>query len=278
MNIDIPDVHDEEPFVKIDIDRVGLRNYKTIVKICRSDCREYVANLVVYINLPSDRRGVHLSRLVDSVRKASSKTHSSLIDYTRDIVENCLENNPYSSIVEAIARINTIYNDNELIIETSVLKKKNGVRRESLTIYYRGVISCPCAQRVYSILENTVLEKTPTHIQRVWLKNTITSSNIDIDPFEIYRIGISVLSGRLINYLNRYGEYSLLKNIISKPLFAEDVLRFLTRELYVNLRDRLSRDTELVLEIISEETLHEFDLHAVLKTSIVDLEKCFRNI
>lgn len=271
------DIHDEKPSVQLYLNRVGLSNYKVEARICSRNCRDYILDLSIYIDLPGDRRGVHVSRLVDSVKKAFGNKYGSLIEYLRLIADYCLENNQYSSIAEVIGKTKTIHSDNEVDIELSVVKKRSGLSRESLTVSFRGVTSCPCAQRIYSFYEKTVLKNTPTHIQRVLLKTTLITDKLNIDPLEIHDIGLSIFSGKLVSYLNRYGEYNLLKEIISKPLFAEDVVRNFAKEFYNKFRDRLSSDTEVVLEIISEETLHEFNLYALLKTSISELDKYFKN-
>lgn len=277
MSSELIDIHDEKPLVPLYIDRVGLKNYRVQARVCSVECRDYIVELSVLIDLPFDKRGVHVSRLVDSVRKVFRNTHSSLIEYIRRVADYCLENNQYSSIAEVIGSTKTIHSDSEVGIEIGVLRKRDGYGREYLKVSFRGVTSCPCAQRIYSYYEKTILEKTPTHMQRVLLKTTVIGDRLNIDPLEIHSIGINVFSGKLVNYLNRYSEYSLLREIISKPLFAEDVIRNFAREFYFYFMNRLSNSTEVVFEIVSEETLHDFDLYAVLKTSINELGEYFRN-
>ena len=69
----INDTQDKEPSVPISLDEVGLTDFKTQVSITRgTKLYSYNTDVSVFVNLPSSKKGVHLSRFVESISEIKS--------------------------------------------------------------------------------------------------------------------------------------------------------------------------------------------------------------
>jgi len=274
-NIDkLPDVHEEKPSIPISINSVGITGYRVKATICNRECREYHLSLEIYVDLPQTKRGVHISRFIEAVEETISKNHRDIWSLLREIALKSLEKHVYANKVE-------VYGSTELIIESNnVVSVKQGVilgrgndTRHYLSLSFKGVTACPCVQKIYSYVEKTPLSNTPTHLQRTILKIEVeTRGDSVLDPIEVYMVSRKAFSGVLRDKLKRYEEYLQVKEIVGNPRFVEDVVRYAAKALYDVFSDKLPRDTRLVIEARSEESIHVYDTYARLETTIEELE------
>lgn len=271
----LPDVHEEEPVVKLPLTSVGVKGYNVRVNICGKQCETRELVLEIYVDLPHNKRGVHMSRFIDVVKELSKANYASISSFLRRIAYAVLEKHEYSSHVSVQAGTSLIVeNGNVVNAKCGVFLDKYGYTREFVEASFKGVTACPCVQKVYSYVENTVLENTPTHLQRTLLRIHVNSdSELGIDPIELYRVGKEAFSGLLTDLLKRYDEYVHVKRIVGNPKFVEDVVRQAVFLVYREFRNKLSRNAKIVVEAISEESIHVYDTYAYVETSIDELEE-----
>jgi GTP cyclohydrolase I len=270
----LPDIHSEEPEVPLTISHAGIKNYHFKIILCSEDgCRDQLVELSIGVRLPGTNRGVHMSRFIEAVEEVSRKKYYSLYELLYELGQRSLEKHEYTDRVHVSIRTSFLVENNDIVeVEVGGDIGRKGVEHEYLSITFRGVTACPCLQRVYSYIEKTPVENTPTHLQRAILRIRIERrGEIGIDPLEIYRVCRKAFSGLLASKLKRYDEYTHVKNIISNPMFTEDVVRKAAFLLYKEFAEKLDGDTGLVVEAISEESIHVFNTYAVLEASIKDL-------
>ena len=66
---------DELPINRIELSEVGIDNFKTLLNIIRNGKEfTFIPEVKLTLNLPSDRKGAHLSRLVEAATEILSKT------------------------------------------------------------------------------------------------------------------------------------------------------------------------------------------------------------
>ncbi len=272
---ELPDVHIEPPPISIPINRVGLRDYRTYIRICRGKCREYLVSINMYTDLPRNMRGVHVSRFIDVIKENQDREYGSLIEFLRRLAKESLTRHEYVYRAEAYGRISLIYNDQYVMMKAGSSIDRDGNTRERLQITLYGITVCPCVQRVYSFLEKTVLEKTPSHMQRARFKLEIYSTKIDIDVYDLVDTIIDSFSSTPRSRLKRYDEYLLIREAYSRPRFVEDVVRIASKLFYDKYRGILPRNTYIAFKVESEESIHPYNTYACIETTIEELDKYF---
>ena len=74
------DTQNEKPKHRIHLSKVGVKNLKTFVVTERSGIRHHIVPTVeMTIDLPGDLKGIHMSRLVESMTEELSDQTSTLI-------------------------------------------------------------------------------------------------------------------------------------------------------------------------------------------------------
>ena len=273
----IPDVHREFPKYRIPLDKVGIQGVEAKITICNNECREYDVSLNIYVDLLSNMRGIHLSRLTSCLK---------------DCLENCKPNSLKNFLELLAKKIMDVYVEIrrvEIDLETKdyidymepfeikyVIHRERGnpVKWDELTIKLIGLTACPCAQRVYSYFENTLLQNTPTHMQRTILEVKIKSKEINIDPLKLANSLYESFSSPIKTVLKRIDEYKLIKNALSKPLFAEDVVRESLAIIYKH-SNLLDNDSMIIVKVYSMDSIHPFNVYSEARYTLNDLRKFF---
>jgi len=255
----LPEVHDEEPEHSLVVDRIGVSGYRGWVRICGFDgCIDRGVTIDIYVDLPGNMRGVHVSRFIEVLDEARVKSFDSIYDFLEYLARESLVKHSYSRRVEVFVKTSFYPRDTGSIEALFGLKLSRDDRLEYLvSIKLYGLTVCPCVQKVYSYLENTRLEDTPSHMQRTMLEITVESpSRINLE--ELIRIGLDSFSAPLKSYLKRYDEYLLVKNALKKPRFVEDVLR----SVIVELMNRFnSGKVRFRVRAVSEESIHPYNVY-----------------
>ena len=95
------DAQDRKPRIKEKIDRVGIEGLRTHLKIVRQNVEfSHLPFIDVMIDLPGDKKGIHMSRLIESINETvSQKTEGireSLEDFGNEILKEILKRHPYT--------------------------------------------------------------------------------------------------------------------------------------------------------------------------------------
>jgi len=276
--------------VRLPVDKVCIKNLK--VKVClrsndASSLECCVGSVTVCVDVDEKLRGAHVSRSVEAVFKVfNGSVHSGLLDLQlnlKKVAEELLAKHGYSSKAGVGLKIKLLQRVEgsdfipvALALRTSVRLARRGDERYSVGIAFEGMSVCPCTQQVYSFLEGTPVQHTPSHSQRAVLSVYIESPTpVDIDGGEIVKALTTAFSSPVKNLLKRDDEFKLIKKAFENPKFAEDIAREAMYTLYRILIGRLSPESKIAVKVLSFESVHPYNLYVEVRGSVEELGKVF---
>ncbi len=292
----LPDVQGLKPANHFKISRVGVRNVKKPVKIERPDKTVILAaNVDIFVNLPEDLKGSHMSRNIDVLNEVIDECAripaKSLEELSARVSQRLLERHEYASYaevrMEAPYFLERVAKSGKKSLEsykllTECFTKRNGKTRKMIGVEVIGMTACPCAmettKKLFSIdapeLENT-LSKIPfiTHNQR-----NITTLAIEVP--EEYRIEAddlidiveNSLSSPTYEILKRRDEAIVVLEAHKNPRFVEDVVRGILDEVLKKYRN-LPDDVIVTVKSESEEAIHKHNAYAERVTTLGELRE-----
>ncbi|NHJ46160.1 MAG: GTP cyclohydrolase IV, partial [Asgard group archaeon] len=265
--IKMTDTQDLQPHTEgIQLHEVGVRNLKTILLINR-DKKEFrlFPTVEIAIDLPGDLKGVHMSRLVESMTSVlsdESTKHSSVESMSTKVLFELSKKHPFSKahmtlkfdfvveretpasrkrtfevypIVVKTTRYNPSFEGEEIIShEVSVSSKGNTV--------------CP-----HAMIKN----EGKTHIQRAIGILTVKGRIEELPEFEaMVEVLEESFSSPTFTLLKSSDESFLVQRMFENPLFCEDV----TRNILATAKERFSKHIEIKAEVESQESIHKHDV------------------
>ncbi|MHA2306278.1 MAG: GTP cyclohydrolase, FolE2/MptA family [Candidatus Hodarchaeales archaeon] len=256
------DTQDQEPSVPISLDEVGLTDFKTQVSITRgTKLYSYNTDVSVVINLPSSKKGVHMSRFVESISEILSSeihTHHSLEKMSIHLLNKLNERHEFEKAsielkftffttrITPVSRKSSIENYQAII---TTWWNKGKIMHE-LTLGTYGNTVCPHA-----------LSGSPdkhTHIQRAFGKLSLKGKTDDIPDMEdVSKILDSSFSAPTYSLLKAEDEQWLVDRMWENPLFVEDVTRNL---LEFASKKFQNRTLEIRATTISQESIHKHNI------------------
>jgi GTP cyclohydrolase-4 len=256
------DTQDQEPSVPISLDEVGLTDFKTQVSITRgTKLYSYNTDVSVFVNLPSSKKGVHLSRFVESISEILSSEihkHYSLEKMSIHLLKKLNEKHEFEKAsielkftffttrITPVSRKSSIENYQAII--TTWWDKGKIVHELTLGTY--GNTACPHA-----------LSQSPdkhTHIQRAFAKLSLKGKTDDIpDMEEVSNILDNSFSAPTYSLLKAEDEQWLVNRMWQNPLFVEDVTRNLLEFASKKFKNR---NLEIRATTISQESIHKHNI------------------
>ncbi len=303
----LPDVQATRSEVAINLSRVGVTNVKKLVKVARPNKRPIIliSMFNMYVDLPSDRRGANLSRnfeVIDEVLEEMVKSPVlDIEDLCGEIARRLLDRHEYATRSE-------VHMDSELIVKrrtpkTEVLSQKvvkvfaRAVAERNENIKVKkvigaeviGITACPCAQELMKAraeaelrslgVEQDKIEKfltkipMATHNQRG--RGTISIEFIGdyIAPLDtIIEIIERSMSTASYDLLKRIDELEVVGNAHANPKFVEDCVRDMAKHVLDSFPG-LPDDAVVTLKQVNEESIHQHNAFAELKTSMAKLRE-----
>jgi conserved hypothetical protein TIGR00294 len=272
------EVQDLMPNVPLDIERVGFRGVRRRVSLYTPRGPLILdVYLSLYVDVPVDRRGVHLSRSVEVLYEVLSIEGSSrsLEEYLEGIAVKLLDRHSYASRVWASAK--TVYYvdvDFEGLtgvepvgVDVEVMLERGGGRRWVVGVDVTGLTVCPSAQESIASRLGLDARVAPSHMQRVLLKGRVETIGSFVRIEKIARALYRSLSAPSLTLLKRHQEAQLVINALRRPKLIEDVVR----EAVINMATELSKlpdDTVLEVEALSLESIHPHDLYAYKRATL----------
>ncbi|MHA1144094.1 MAG: GTP cyclohydrolase MptA [Candidatus Helarchaeota archaeon] len=293
------------------INKVGIQNVVKRIRLKKdSSSYDFSGRLSAFIDLPREKRGIHMSRNPESIEEVLNefqfKKATSFEMFVKGVAETLLKKHEYSSNSEVALK-------GTLILEMA--QDYGGTYQKSLDIMVRaassrstqdlkttitlrvsslGMNSCPCAQemiRDYSkdillkraenlnLSEETIdsiLQLVPlaTHSQRG--RGTIEIEELkenSIDLLELIDIIEGSMSARIsADVLKRPEEGKLVRLAHFNPKFVEDSLRHMAFHLIRKFK-HLPDDTRICLQMENMESIHSYDAVATKITTIKELKE-----
>ena len=290
----LPDVQLSRPDVEIGLSRVGARGIRKLVQVKRGEKRPIILIAIfdIYVDLPSTRKGVNLSRNFEAVDEVIENLVRDPIENIEDlnirIVNELLERHEYATKAEVVMEAEYILRKRtpssnqrtqEVIrIFSEAEKWRNGESKVYIGAEVHGITACPCAQeliKAYSARKlqeiglesdkiSEVMKSIPfaTHNQRgrSFVKVEVRDSFVPRIE-EIIEIAKSGMSYEIYEILKREDELEVVKEAHLNPRFVEDAVRLMAKkavEIFISAPD----EARIYFRQINEESIHQHDVIA----------------
>ncbi len=265
------ETQDQLPKIPLSLEEVGITDFKTQISITRGTrIYRYIADVSVVINLPSNRKGAHMSRFVETISEILStevNTHYSLEKMSIHVLKTLYELHPFQKGAIDLkfiffARRHTPVSKRKTIenydVKLITLWDQGNIKHE-LTMGTYGNTVCP-----HALSKNL---KGHTHIQRSYAELTLKGKTEDIPDMEdISKILDECFSAPTYSLLKSEDEQWIVNQMWNNPLFVEDVSRNL---LELASKHFLGSDLEITAKSISYESIHKHNIVSKGSTKIM---------
>jgi len=253
MSEKLPDIQAQPDYRNIPLDRVGIKDLLLPITVLdrKNGKQTTVAKVDMFVNLPHNFRGTHMSRFVEVL---TQNLQSEWIDKTGDILKKIRK---VLSADDAHIEIEFPY----FIEKFAPVTRQPGLMSYNCRFsasYNHGedtVMSvsvpvmtlCPCSKEI---------SEYGAHNQRC-----IATASVRYKEFvwieEIVEIIESSASGEMFAALKRPDEKYVTEHAYENPMFVEDIVR----EIAVKL-DAMERVTWYLAEAESQESIHNHNAYA----------------
>lgn len=284
-----PDVQNFQAPRQIPLSRVGVRSVRKPVRIQRpdrEDVRHAVAEFNLFVDLPAQLKGTHMSRNVEALadvldEEIGSETRS-LENMCRRIVQRLLEKHDYAAKAFVEAKTDMFLTQKNpggkdtierYELHAAATGDRDGPIARQVGVRVVGMSACPCAMET-ARFKFAAEGKMPnpdipfiTHNQR----NVVTlelglQEGEDVEAAQLVAIAEASLSAPTFELLKRGDEGDLVIRAHENPKFVEDVVRdalHFTVEAFPELPD----DAYLFISSDAEESIHKHNAYAECTTS-----------
>ena len=244
------DVQSERDFRRIEIDKVGVKNLRyPVVLSDKAHKRQHtVANINLYVNLPHEFRGTHLSRFVEILNR-----------FHREIA--------VTNIGTILKAVKTELNAESAHLEMEFpyfIEKAAPVSGETGLMEYKCQFIGMLEDRVHILLGVTVpvttlcpcskeLADAGAHNQRGEIRALVRFKGF-LWLEDVIAIVESSGSSPVYSLLKREDEKYVTEHAYANPMFVEDVVRDCARKL-----DDEPNVTWYSVEVVSHESIHNHD-------------------
>jgi len=275
--------------------RVGVTGVKKPVNVHRNG-RDLTltATFDLFVDLPSDQRGSHMSRNLEVVGEIVDerleRPVSAIEDLAADITKRLLEKHEYASCAEAIIRAYYFMekrtpNGRKTIeaykIEGHAINRKGNIERY-IGVEVVGMSACPCAMETLRAMLSEeypefkdCIENIPiiTHNQRniVSIKMQIPDGRM-VEADDLIDIAEKSLSSPTFEVLKRDDEGRVVYEAHVNPKFVEDVVRD-ALHLILEKYGSFPEHTKISVKSESEESIHKHNAFAERSTTLGELRE-----
>jgi GTP cyclohydrolase-4 len=253
------DFQDRFPDIQEKIDRVGVEGIRSWIKVVRTG-KEFVHVPIidVYIDLQRTKKGIHMSRLVESIGEALEEQSNNY-----GVCDSLEE---FGDKVLMWLSKKSQYDRAEIKIKTTLLidKKAPQSRKKSLEPY-DAIITVIYNKKKLKDLEVCVVGSTScphsmelsgnskAHIQRAKvILGLLTDFSTSIDLERLVSICENSMSAPTFTVLKAKDEKYIVEQQHSKPRFVEDVVR----SCFEDLR-KTGIKGKVRIKVISDESIHK---------------------
>ena len=262
----VVETQEEVPEIREPLRRVGITNLRSVAKInWKGSVYTFLPLFEVTIDLPAEKKGIHMSRLVESITEAMSEAveeevmeaHPSLEELGRAIIKRLEGKHPHRRAEVWIrthliiprqtpASGKTTYEPYD--VEVGVIKKEDRVFEKVLRVRVIGNTACP-----HAMANNN----GKTHIQRAIGELEIRPPFEEEIPLEdMIDVVESSFSSPTYTLLKTVDENAVVQGMHANPKFVEDV----AREIFAKAKERFKG--KIHVKVISNESIHKHDVIA----------------
>jgi GTP cyclohydrolase IB len=253
----ILDVQASRDLRRIPIDKVGVKGLRhpVVIKDRSAGLQHTVAEFNMYVSLPQEFKGTHMSRFVEIL---STNERAMSVESFRDMlfeVATRLEAEtgyiemkfPYFVQKRAPVSGATSLMDYEVTFKGSVT---DGVPRHWTRVVVPATSLCPCSKKI---------SEYGAHNQRAHVTLTVESNEM-VWIEELIDLAESQASSQLYGILKRPDEKYVTEHAYNNPKFVEDFARDLAVELNAD-----PRVVSYVVEVENFESIHNHSAYALIE-------------
>ncbi len=294
------DVQSWRPEQSFKLTRVGVTDLVKPVEVTRPSGRvTLIPTIDVYVDLPAELKGSHLSRNVEALSECvlrngdGTEEVKSLEDLCARLVRVLLDRHPYATVAQAEARADyfldrEVYNGRKSLERYKLLARAEARRGPPVSVTKLigvevvGISACPCAMegvREVLIKDNPdathVLERIPVmshnqrNVSRLMLE---VPEQTEVEANDLIDLVERELSAPTKELLKREDEARLVIDAHSNPKFVEDIVRDILRAVVARYGG-LPDDTKVIVSSQSEESIHKHKAFAERVTTLGELKK-----
>ncbi len=258
-NEQIPDVQGSADSRKIAINRVGIKDIRhpVLVKDRSSGVQHTIARFNMYVHLPQDFKGTHMSRFVHILNTHEKEISvNSFRDMLHEMVER-LEANagviemsfPY--FVNKAAPVSGVQSLMDYEV-TFIGEIKNGDIQIQVKVVVPVTSLCPCSKKISDY---------GAHNQRSHVTTTVRANQF-VWIEEIIDIVEETASCELYGLLKRPDEKYVTERAYDNPKFVEDMVRDVAAKLNADERIRF-----YIVESENFESIHNHSAYALIENN-----------
>ncbi len=278
------DVPEEIPSFQIKLTEVGIAGKVVWVKLPEG---RFPFDAEIYVNLPANIRGIHMSRIETVIANLYSQQFSDLRHYTSSfasLILDCQQGDSVRVMVKGkIPMIKKTSVSNRLSIDSLEISSetagffdydlKKNVFNTTIGVGVSHITACPCTQVYNQGLIDCVSECSlplPTHSQRsiTWL---YVLSNDDKPQYEELTLCLNNALHITSDLLKRPDEAEMVIKAHTYPQFVEDTAREVAKEVGRNFYKLLPPETTITIDSLSLESIHSRDVKCKLKTNLGEI-------
>jgi len=255
-------MQDSKPEIREELERVGVCNLKTRVSTKWKGKRyKFVPIIELTIDLDKEKRGAHMSRLIESIseniEEETMSIHGSLEELGKKILAKLKQKHQYRracisiSTNLALERKTPVTQKKTMeVYDIKVLVESNNSRYEkTLEVAVTGNTLCPHA-----------MNKTggKSHIQRAISTLSInTDYEKEIALEDMIDLVEDCFPSQVYTLLKTEDEKHVVNKMFERPRFVEDLTRDILRR-----AKRKYKNSKIHVKTISEESIHRHDVIA----------------
>ncbi len=291
--MDSPDVQASAAPRPYKLTRVGVRNVRKPVTVHRpgQDPQTVVAAFDMFVDLPSDQKGTHMSRNLEALadvldEEIVDREAQSLENLGRRLVNRLLEKHEYARDADVRAAADLFlmkqnHGGKDTLEAFGLTAEAYGVRgqdvRRRVGVEVVGMSACPCAMETarhkFAEAGTPATEDIPfiTHNQRNRVKLVMdVPEGMDIEAADLVGLAEKALSAPTYGLLKRGDEGDLVIQAHESPKFVEDVVREVLYQVQATFTD-LPDDAAVFASSEAEESIHKHNAYAERETTLGDL-------
>lgn len=245
------DIQSSEALIAIDINKVGVKDIAHPVTVTYNGYKKQPthANFDMYVSLPKEERGTHMSRFLEILNtKQWDISAPALVELLKITQERLKAKNAYINVgfklfLEKLAPVSNIKSlmDYDIKFEGALEDKDYSIKT---TIKVPVTTLCPCSKE---------LAKYNAHNQRSYVTLKLDYKDI-LNLKDIITLIESKGSCEVWGVLKREDEKYVTERAYENPKFVEDIAR--------ELADSLNNDKKVNSYIIEVENLESIHNHA----------------
>ena len=280
------DVPEECPAFPMPLQKVGISGKTVWVSLADNRGGHIPFTARIHVNLPGDRRGIHMSRIEQAISALHERQFTDLPAYGKVLATHILEaQNAQSIWLQLSGRMPFIQQapvSKQFSIDSIDVSFSLALRHDKSPVTESAQVSagiyhltaCPCTLSYNEALFNRFNDPWPqsTHSQRSRTELLVSLKNDAQLPDYATLMGIldSVLHVSQ-DLLKRPDETELVLKAHRHPQFVEDTVREVARAAAEKFQDTLPPETRIQVNSLSLESIHIHDVECCLDAELGEI-------